>query len=374
MSEGFAQAYEKLREFIVSHPEIDIGESVTSIPENVRPEFYVRFNAVREAYVEDRFAPLLNRARLLQENFSRAEKNLAELFSWEETPVVSPVQRFLRGYMDSMTRELFDPLFDMLKGKQTIGSFGQTASEKISALWPAVFRGGYEKWVILSLARLLEPEKVLQVNCGFLGPGERAKTAAYAPLTDVPDPEESGSLFFSPPRNAVFAVPDLIIRSGALNCYVAIRSEFSEGLYNAMNISSAREWSPVDTDLLVAMENGLTLVYTADRPEDIALVADAARFCRPDMMLWCVDAWSMDRKEVLSTMELCDSRINPKKGSFVIADEPWPEPVEPSQNSRIQFLIAGFEQRRLNPIVDTLKEDEPQITQISQKTSFHGTL
>jgi hypothetical protein len=358
MSDGFAEAYTSLREFIQSHPEIEIGESVTSIPENVRTDFYCRFNAAREAFIEDRCPLFLSRAQRLQESFAKAEKDVAALVSWEETQLASPVQRFLASSRDTMARELFDPLFDLLKGKQTIGSFGQTASERIAAFWPAVFRGGYEKWAILSLVSLLEPEEALRVDCGLLGPGERAKSAAYAPLANCPDPVASRSFFFNPPQNAVLAVPDLIIRSGVLNCYVGIRSEFREGLYNAMNISSKREWTPVDTDLLIALDNGLTLLYAADRAEDIALVADATRFCRPDLVLWCVDSSSMNPEEALKTIEFCEARLNPVKGSFIISDEPWPELAG-------RFLNSGLERSQLMPLIDALKS-EPQIPQISQ--------
>jgi len=40
MSGSFLHAFEQLTDFIASHPEIEIGEFVTSIPEGVRSDFY----------------------------------------------------------------------------------------------------------------------------------------------------------------------------------------------------------------------------------------------------------------------------------------------------------------------------------------------
>lgn len=364
MTNSFGQEYAALTDFIRNHPEIEIGESVTSIPENVRADFYVLFNAAREALIAERFPALLSRAEVLQEEYAKAENGLADRLSWEETATIDPVLRFLRNYRESMTRELFDPLFDLLKGKNTIGSFGQICSGKITALWPALFRGGYEKWVLLSLVKLLEPEQILRVESRLLGPGERGKPAASAPFADIPDPEVSHTFFFSQPANAVFAVPDLIVRSGVLSRFAAMRSEFREGMYHALNASPDREWTAVDTDLLIALEHGLILLYSADRAEDIALVADVRRCCRPDTLLWCIDSGSMNPDEVLAGIELIDGRLGPVAGSFVIADEDWAEAateqIEDFQNRlsrtpRIRFLRVGYDPSRLAPVIDALR-------------------
>ena len=367
MSGNFSEAYSDLTEFIRNHPEVEIGDSVTSIPDTVRAEFYRKFNATRDAFVEQQFPSFLGRAQRLQENYRRAETTLAGLIALEESASISRVQRFLQDFKDSMTRELFDPLFDLLKGRDTIGTFGQKSSEKITALWPTLYRAGYEKWTALSFVRLLEPDRALRVNIRPLNTGERARSASYAPVTDVPAPEESASFFFSQPRNTILTVPDLIVRSARLNRFVGIRSEFSEGLYNAFNASNEREWYAIDTDLLISLESGLTLIYAAENPEQIALIADVTRFCRPDMVLWCVDSQSIDQQQAIEKIQFADGRLNPRVGSFVIANEPWVKTGELDQqleqNSRIRILDVGFDEFRLTAVIDALMDAEaPAVT------------
>jgi hypothetical protein len=366
MSNSFRQAYEALTSFIATHPEIEIGESVTSIPGEVRAEFYNLFNAARDAFVEEKFPAYLNEAGLILEQYRKAEERNRRLFSLVETDMPTGTQRFLRDPKETLTRELFDPLFDLLKRRESIDSFEKRASGIIEDLFPLVYRGAYEKWAMLSLVELIEADKALGVDVRGVAPGERPKLALQAPMEDVPVPMESVRFFFSQPRNVIFAVPDLIVYSPKLNRFIGIRTEFSEGLYNAWYPSSNREWHALDMDLQILLSYGLTLVYVAERAEDIALVADASRFCRPDLILWCVDAQSLTPKEALEKMEHVNSFLQPAKGIYIITNNPWPEPVEPTVNEQealtveqaagVHLLTVGYDQSQLMPVVEALIE------------------
>lgn len=377
MSEVFETAYSNLIEFIRKNPSIEIGDSVTSIPGEVRTDFYSLFNAARTAFIGERFPDLLRRAEALRDIFGQAERDLAGLISLEEPPTANPVLRFLRDPADSMSRELFDPLFDLLKARDTLETFESKSSDRIKDLWPAAFRGAYEKWVVLSLVKLLEPQQALKVEARTLGPGERARAAAYAPFGEASDPEPASAFLFSQPRNALFSGPDLIIRSARLNRFVAFRSEFKEGLYNAINASNDREWIPLDTDLLVALDSGLTLVYVSEQAQDIAMVADATRLCRPDLVLWCLETDSISREEALAQIADYDSRIRPVRGSFILAEGHWPEPESPpaeigdraeaevkvEESAGIRLLEAGFDPTLLGGVVEALAEAQsPALT------------
>lgn len=365
MSDNFRQAYAELTDFIANHPEVEIGDSVVSIPESARTAFYDLFNAARGAFVEEKFSTHLARAATLLENHRKAEEKTRSLLSLEDGPMVSGLQRFLRDPKGSLTRELFDPLFDLLKGKESVESFWEKSSERIEALFPGVFRGGYEKWAVLSLVGLLDADAAFRVNVRNLNPGERAKSAAFAPVDEVPSPQESNSFFFSQPQNAIFAVPDFIVHSSRLNRFVGIRSEFREGVYHALNDSIERVWHPVDTDLLILLESGLTLVYAAEKAESIALVADVAKFCRPDLVLWCVDAQSLAQKDALEKMTRVHDRLKPPKGSYIITNDPWPDSPEPAEanpqaqtmgQAGIRLLTVGYDESKLMPVAEALAD------------------
>jgi hypothetical protein len=364
MADSFHQAYAQLTDFAAKHNEIEIGESVISIPENVRTDFYRLFNEARRAFINEEFPAQLARALTLQEKYNKAAEDAAGWLSLEDPPTVNALQRFLRDPRDCLARELFDPLFDLLKGRGNVNDFERRASTGIEELFPIVFRGGYEKWVVLSLLNLLDVEKAFRVNVRNLSPGERTKPAAQAPMEVVPIAQESTSLFFSQPRNAIFAAPDYIVRSSRLNRFVGIRSEFREGSYNALNAAQERAWHPLDTGLLRLLGSGLTLVYLAEQADSIALVADVARFCGPDLVLWCLDTQVLNQKAALAHMTQAHTRLKPPKGSYIIANDEWAESFETAetdpqaqlaeQTENIHVLTVGYDEARLMPVAEAL--------------------
>ena len=340
--------------FIADHPEIEIASSVVSMPESVRAQFYNLFNGARGAFLQERFPEHLDKSAVLLGRYRKAEEKLQGLMSLEGAPTASELERFLQDPKGTFARELFDPLFDLLKGKESVETFEKKASDKVEALAPAVFRGGYEKWAILSLVDLLEAEKAFRVNVRNLHAGERTKSTAHAPFEEVPAPQESASFLFSQSRNAIFAVPDLIVRSCRLNRFVGIRSEFREGLHHAWNASQEREWHSVDTELLILLQSGPTLVYMAERPESVALVADVEKCARPDLVLWCRDTSVRTQRESLERAAQVDRRLKPLKGSYMVASDPWPESCGSEQTAGIRLLTVGYDIDRLRPVVDAL--------------------
>jgi hypothetical protein len=364
MSDTFRQAYAALTDFIDTHPEIEIGESVTSIPENVRPAFYALFNAARFAFVEEAFPESLSRAGHLSQKYCHIAEEVSPRLSFEDGPIVNKCKRYLDDPKVSLARELFDPLFDLLKKREDENSFHRKALVGIESVFPAVHRGGYERWVVLSLANMLEIRRAYGVPVRDLQPGDRAKSSNFAPTEEVPAPVESTQFFFNQSPKAIFAVPDFILQSGKLHKFIGFRSEFKEGLYNALNASSAREWGPISVDLLLLLEKGLTLVYSGEKPEDIALVGDVAKFCRPDLVLWCIDAHTLTREAALESMRRADMLVMPAKGIFIIVNEPWAESKKeeaqyskaPVEDARIRILTAGFDRVRLAPVIEALSD------------------
>ena len=51
MPNTWQEAYSKLTDFIAEHPEVEIEATRRRLPDNVRPEFYRLFSAVRTAFI-----------------------------------------------------------------------------------------------------------------------------------------------------------------------------------------------------------------------------------------------------------------------------------------------------------------------------------
>jgi hypothetical protein len=368
MSGSFLRALEQLTEFIANHAAIEIGESVTSIPENVRSDFYSRFNSARYAFIQEKFPDYVSRARKLQLEYARVAEEISATLVLEDPPAVNGFRRFLTDPEECLARELFDPLFDLLKNRETPDSFEKKVTAVIDELFPLLYRGSYEKWVILSLASLLEMKRALRVPVRELQPADRGKSLVSAPMEPVPVPIESTHFYFSQSLKKIFAVPDFIVDSGRLNRFVGVRSEFREALCHALNASPDRNWGPVDVDLLRLLANGLTLLYTADKPEQVSLIADAVKFCRPDLVMWCVPANSVGHAEALAVAQQANDRLHPIKGVFIITDDGWQNtgnaeaPVAAAAASKVRILTVGFDRAKLIPVIESLSDEQMPAT------------
>jgi len=366
MSGKFKQAYAELMNFLAAHPEIEIGDYVTSIPEDVRPDFYSFFNNAREAYIAEKFPECVTSGFQLKQQYDRALEGVSCLH-FEEGPLASKCWRFLNNPTTALARELFDPLFDLLKKRLTFEDFQQRVAKEIETLFPVIHRSGFEKWVIASLANLLDVQKALRVPVRDLRPGDKIKPPSIAPMEEVPAPVESSSFCFTQSPRAIFSAPDFILYSDRLKLHVGVRSDFREGLYHASNISTERAWIPIDTDLLMLLDLGLTLLYLSEKAENIALVADISRLCRPDMILWCLDSRHTTKWEALEKMDAIQKRLQPDRGAFIITNEPWLGAEETEELEAVnapeccgyagtRILATGFDRNKLKPVVEALSD------------------
>ncbi len=372
MLDRFHQANIDLKSFIVEHPEVEIGKEVISIPESVRPEFYRLFNAVREAFVEEKFPVLLNRAAVLSQNYRETEEAVLGSLGLEEVSMDTNLQRFLRNPLERLIRELFSPLFDLLKGKENIPTFEEKTAKVIEAIFPALYREGYRNWAILSLVKLAEADVAYRIVLPQLDNRELAKISRMMEHDEVPPPHISKNLSFECYGEMTFTAPNFIVHSAKIDRYVSVRVDFRTASLKASNASHDRQWHPPYTATELARDPGLILIYAADKAEDISLVADAGRICRPDVLVWCADPNNLNQKEALEKVKLHHQNLQPIIGSYIITQEQLLEPVpeestaeskstqeaqnrEPDcQPEGVHILTVGLDQSKLLPIIDDL--------------------
>lgn len=362
MSNGWHQAYTELTDFIAEQPEVEIGASVIRIPNSVRPEFYRLFDTVRVAFMEEKLSDLFNEAATLSENYTKAEQEVTELLGLDDVLIATGLRRFLRNPRDGLIKGLFDPLFDLLKGKINAETFEQGVSRNIEAPFRDSYRSGYKKWLALSLVKLLEADRCLEASVPSvnLGPedGDRGFYASHEEHL-VPPPNESKHLSFKHEQSSTLTVPDFIVHSAKINRYVALRSEFRAiAVWTASDASEHREWYPLDC--VVALRLGLTLIYVADNPEEISLVADAKKICRPELTIECREQKDWYEKEELEKIKLHHDVLKPRLGTYIVSREQVPDAGQIGDG--IHILTVGFDQSKLEPVISSLmkQEDEDQ--------------
>ncbi len=379
MSNSWCQAHRALTDFIAEHTEIEIGASevengvsVVRIPENIRSEFYRLFNAVRAEFVEEKLTDLVNEAKSLSEEYTKLEGRIIKLLDLEKISLAVNLHRFLHNPFDELVRELLDPLFDLLKGKIDVTAFEQVSSKKTRDSFRNLYRSGYEKWVALSLVELLEADKLFRVTPReFRSVYDRLFTGSASSIEEVPVPEESSRLSLDRGLITTLKAPSFIVHSAKANKYVALGSEIGEALVTAENASEAREWYHLDS--IAVFTSGSTLIYLADKPEEISLIADVKKICRPDLIIECEGNKDWYGVERMEKIKLQHNALKPILGTYVVSRKPMPEKAykylmlkesvsptlgeeKPEQgdarHTGIHILTVGFGQSKLAPIID----------------------
>ncbi len=363
MLNSWQEEYQRLTDFVARKPQVGIAESVVTIPRDVRPEFYRLFDTVRVAFIEEKLSDPFNEAATLSQNYLKAEQEVTELLGLDDILIATGLRRFLRDPRDGLIKGLFDPLFDLLKGKINAEAFEQGVSRNIEASFRDFYRLGYKKWLALSLVKLLEADRSLEVSVPslYLGPqdGERGSSVSDEEHP-VPPPKELKHLSFKHEQSSTLTVPDFIVHSAKINRYFALRSEFraAAAVWTASNASEHREWYPLDC--VVALRLGSTLIYVADNPEEISLVADAEKICRPELIIECREQKDWYEKEGLEKVKLHHDILKPRLGTYIVSREQVPDVGQLGDS--IHILTVGFDQSKLEPIISSLmkQEDEDQ--------------
>ena len=377
-SNSWKQEYTKLSNFIAEHSEVQIEESRNKIPESVRPEFYRLFNTARTTFAEEKFPNLLNEAKALSERYTQVEAEVAKLLALEKISLATQLRRFLQNPIDELVRELFDPLFDLLKGKVNIETFGERTSRNIEAAFRGLYHLGYEKWVALSLVKLLEADRLFQVTARpFISEQEETVMSAALIEEEPPALSESKHLSFQGNSTATFIVPDLIIHSPMVSKYISLRSQMGEALAKATKFSEVREWYSLDS--IGVFTSGLTLVYVAANFDEISLISDAKKICRPDLIIKCEGNKDWYGVKSIERIKQQHNALKPILGMYAVSREPVTEqaykqlapeqvlnaaesaqeqmPAQESQkqDESIHFLSVGFDQSKLEPIINIIR-------------------
>jgi hypothetical protein len=363
MSSDWKQEYSKLVGFVSEHPEIKIIPNQISIPAGIREQFYALFNNVRTSVVRGSVGESLDESRNLILNYQNAEREVVRLFDLKGITSQTNLQRFLADFDDWLSRELFEPLFGLLKGTIDAQGFENLWAGIISNSVPAMYERAYGKWVAVSMIKLLEADELLAVPLPILRPRDRAGVGGKGVTEPVRLPQKSDHINFEYLLCQLFTAPDFIVHSAKLNKYIGIRTQYEDSLAEADNPSQAREWYRVD--VMGDITSGMMLVYMADNPQDIAVVADRLNICRPDMIIECRTRKDWSLKESFDAIKLHNQGLKPVGGSFLMSAAELTDANKQELGEGIKVLSTEISDTNLQPIVDALasqaKTAEPQV-------------
>ncbi len=392
---SWQKALAGLCDFVAGDPKIEIGLNIVAIPGDVRARFYQLFDAVRVSFLEENFPDLIDGAGHLSRSYVKAEKEVTKLLELDEVSLPTSLNRFLHEPTNSLMRGLSDPLFNLLKGKIDTEVFGQEATSIIEGSFRNSYRSGYKKWVALSLVKLLVPDRAFNITPPEFDSGAEADVQIdREDLT--PEPVETKRLSFEQGLSSGFLAPDFIVHSVKIDGYAALGTELGHANWTATKVSDKREWYAIN-DIVkkygrIALQPDLT-IYIDDEPEDIALIANLDRFCRPDLIIECLAQKEGPEKVSLERIKLRHDTLKPRLGTYIVSrasvpeevykelvpqqvskesvpeqasQEPMPEQTAKKQEADIHILTVGFDQSRLETIIELLTSQKGSTTDGNQ--------
>ncbi len=349
--ETWQNAFTRLTDYIAQHPEIKIEPEYTCLPDDVRPEFYRLFNIVRATYLQENFTGLLEESNTLSRHYLKVEEEVRALLGLEKISMAPALQAFVLNPSDVLIRVLFDPLFNLLKGNISSVAFEQDNAGIIKKSFKFYYQMGYEKWAILSLLKLLEADKLFQLTAREVLSETQAKLMFSKPDETIPELVESKELHFIDNAPVTLTLPDLIVHSAKLNKYVATRSALGNPLSFTSKKTGAREW--LDFDYFKYSWLGTTLVYVADTPGEVALIADFTQICQPDLIIQCraINNW-LEGNE-WNQIEALHNNLKPILGTSIVSRSSVPDhaKIDACNKGGINMLVSDFSQAKLEPII-----------------------
>ena len=355
---GWQKTLTELKEYIAANPGIRIERDHIIIPENVRSEFYRLFNDTRTSSVDRVLPTVFAKSCDLSENFKKVKGDLRKTLGIEEVSMRPDLDRFLQNPKEELVSKIFNALFDVLKGNTSIEVYEAEVYKKTFPYFTTLYRDGYEKWMLLSLVKMLTPGKLLQANCRkYCSPEEAVRAKKSHPAEPVPVPEEAKSILFHFDNVIPLMMADVIIYSEKTGKYISTRSHFTLPFNTAGSVSVNREWYSFEEAL--RWNDGITLLYTDSGPNDIALVAHAGGVCRPDIIIACESHAGWFESEKLNQIKACHDNLKPRLGTYIISKESVPDELTSCPEKGVYIICAGFDADKLSPIVDLLACENP---------------
>jgi hypothetical protein len=350
MSNTWLPKYDVLKSFVDNNPKIIITKNSCYIPKSLRSEFYRLFNNVRLNFILDVFPSFVNDSETLAIHYKAAEEVIVKHLNINEISYSSKTGKFLDAPIDEMERELFNPLFDLLKDKINHTAFQKSAQLKIESSFRKLYRSGYEKWVLFILMNHLKADQLYQVDIKEISTSDLYKLGAVR-VEEASGPHSSTSIKFREDNfDKMFIVPDVIFHSSLLHKYVAYKAYINRPLMMASNLSAKREWLPAFSTLNNKLD--IALLYIADDPEDISVVADAKYICRPDMVIDCKveDDWVKENgmDNVIQNRFL----LQPYTEYVIISKDPAvTEDSDSAKDGIVHLDNVGFDTSQINKIL-----------------------
>jgi hypothetical protein len=340
--QNWKQEYQLLRNFIASQPEIVVTANEISIPQPMRDEFYRRFDDIRRAVVEDRYAVLPAEIEMLSENYGRMEKEIQAILGVED--IVMPVDLliFLRNPKEGLIRSIYNRMFDLLQGKIAFDDFETLADGDLKAAAANLYRLGYERWAALALIKLLDPDGAFQVDLDD----------DYKPILG----ELKTICFGRQAHHPTIRIPEFVLHSRKIGKYVTIKMALAREIESYMvHIKPrVRPKNRTGDTSQVLDSRAMLLSFPAD-PKEIPIIAEIFECTRtsPDWLIEFIGDEELEDPQSLHPVHQHIDIMSPTQGVALILVGAGAEAAQKKIPDPIHAIAAGFDQSQLEYFIDS---------------------
>ncbi len=384
MKYNWEDTLDELKAYINANPEIVIKRDAVTIPEDVKPGFYRLFDKIREEIVEAELGELIGRARVLSDNYIAARGAISRQgeervspkgkgilsrlfnrlrgkpkdnsFRFDEVVLDDNLEEFLSCPDKAMFRVLFEPLFNLLQEKVTLSAFKDIVKEKLSFTFRQLYHSGYEKWIILSLLKIMSIDAAYEVESHIITGREIIEQSRneFEGVEKYPVSKNT-NIFKSIPKMELVALSttDIILKMTASENYLGIKSGFAQGEAYIAQESKTRKNIPFES-VISFQKDAPLLIYKSNNPADVSLVADKNRFWRPDAIILCRENADLYTSEDRGKTKIIHDSLKPIIGTFVLKGPFAGGSEEYKQEDGISVLDIGFNPLTLKPVIERL--------------------
>jgi len=334
------QLYGELKEYIENNSEIVISPTEISIPQNLRDEFYRRFDALRRAVVEA-FAPSLNMdLDQLSENYRRVEQEVVERLKLDRIAVPTDLLSFVHNPKDGLMRILYTRTFDLLQSKIPLEEYEGQCERDLRSVAAELYRLGYEQWLGLSLIKLLDPDEAYLVDLD----------EDYKPCLD----ELKTIAFGRQAHHPTLRIPEFVLHSRKLDRYIAVKMPLVREIESFVPKFKPPVRPRKKTgDTSFALDSRAMLLSFMNGKNDVPVIADIYELKRtsPDWVVECIAESELQDPGVLDQFTRSLHALNPKSGMCLfVVGSPDADVCGVAEDIRVEK--AGFDESRLAAAIE----------------------
>jgi len=199
-------------------------------------------------------------------------------------------------------------------------------------------------WVVLSLVKLLEPEKVYRLIFD---------TQVKNHLEEIKN--------ISIGRQQVYPIsglPDFVVYSNKVGKYVALKSELRKNIYKYYGTALNPRELKDPTDSPTSFGSRVLIIHFIEKPENILLAdSDTGKVTNPEVAIECLEQNELHDVKSIDEVKHLSELVKPRLGTYLVFREPVSKLKLDETSDNIYFLEVGFDQSKLQSIISLLTSE-----------------